>query len=288
MLADLGAQSITTVLKIISFASGRACHHTSKGDAMAHPLDGVGLKCDRARDHLDTLEREFDAFERDAYRVRHDVERVGREHVYRVKALRKTCPEWGPVIGDCLHNAASALDHLAYQLAILHTGTLPPDVARDTHFPIYGTPPEFWDNLQKLRGIGPDQVAPLERLQPYYGRYGADYDSLMILKRLSNFGRRRTLHTTGYQFGGASHYSPDSLIETAFPEGRLELGAELARFTFDPPDPEMDVEPSFVVRIAFRDTPLADGVGAWAMLNAICTRVELIVDQFRRSFSEFA
>src|SRR5206468_1727994 len=66
------------------------------------------------------------------------------------------------------------------------------------------------------------------------------------------------------------------------------LGAELARFTFNPPDPEMDVEPSFVVRIAFRDTLLADGVGVWAMLNRICTRVEMIVDQFRPSFSEFA
>ena len=27
---------------------------------MAHPLDGIGLNCDRARDHLDTLEKEFD------------------------------------------------------------------------------------------------------------------------------------------------------------------------------------------------------------------------------------
>ena len=49
----------------------------------------------------------------------------------------------------------------------------------------------------------------------------------------------------------------------------------------------MDVEPSFTVRIAFRDTPLADGVGVWAMLNRICTRVEMIVDQFRPLFSEF-
>ena len=255
---------------------------------MAHPLDGVGLNCDRARDHLDTLEREFDAFEHDAYRFRHDVERVGREHVYRVTALQKTRPEWGPVIGDCLHNAASALDHLANQLAILHTGTLPADLARDTHFPIYGTPREFWDNLQKLRGIGPDQVAPLERLQPYYGRFGAENDSLMILKGLSNVDKHRALHTTGYRFGGTYQCDLESLVETAFPEGRLELGSELARFTFDPPDPEMDVEPSFVVRIAFGDTPIADGVGVWAMLNAICTRVETIVDQFRRSFSEFA
>ncbi len=255
---------------------------------MAHPLHGVGLNCDRARGHLDTLEREFDAFEQDAYRIRHDVERFGREHVYRVKALRKTRPEWGPVIGDCLHNAASALDHLAYELAILHTGTLPADLARETHFPIYATPWEFWDHLQNLRGIGADQVAPLERLQPYYGRYGADYDSLMILKGLSSFDKHRTLHTSVYRFGGTYDYNPDSLVETVFPEGRLELGAELARFTFDPPDPVVDVEPRFVVRIAFRDTPLGDGVGVWTMLNRICTRVEMIVDQFRPLFSEFA
>jgi hypothetical protein len=110
----------------------------------------------------------------------------------------------------------------------------------------------------------------------------------MILKHLSNLDKQRTLHTTAYRCGGTYHYNPDSLVETAFPEGRLELGAELARFTFDPPDPEMDVEPSFVVRIAFRDTPLVDGAGVWAILNRICTRVEMIVDQFRPSFSEFA
>ena len=215
---------------------------------------------------------------------RHDVERVGREHVYRVKALRKTRLEWGPVIGDCLHNAASALDHLAYQLAILHTGTLPPAVARDTHFPIYGTPREFWDNLQKLRGIGPDQVAPLERLQPYYGRYGADYDSLMILKRLSNSDKHRMLHTVGYRFGGAARYRPDSLIDSIFPTGPLKLGAELARFVVDSPDPEMNVDPSFIVHIAFKDTPLADGIDTWAMLNTICIRLEAVVDEFRPLF----
>src|SRR5438045_118085 len=196
---------------------------------MAHPLDGIGLNCDRARDHLDTLEKEFDAFEHDAYRFRHDVERVGREHVYRVKALRKTRPEWAPVIGDCLHNAAAALDHLAYQLAILHTGTLRHDLARDSRFPIYGSPGEFWDNLQKLRAIGPDQVAPLERLQPYYGRYGPDYDSVMILKDLSNFDKHPTLHTPAYSFRGTYHYSPTTLTETAYRDVYDELDSVPAR-----------------------------------------------------------
>jgi hypothetical protein len=252
---------------------------------MAHPLDGVRLKCERARHHLGTLQGEFDTFTRDAYLFRRDVEREGREHVYRVESLKETLPEWGPIIGDCLQTAASALDHLAFQLAILHTGTLTSDLARDTHFPIYGTSRDFRDNLPKLRAIGPDQVAPLEQLQPYHAINGADYHWLMILKRLSNVDKHRTLHTTGHRFGGAAHYQPESLVTEEFPTGRLEVGAILARFIFDPPDPEMNVDPSFVIHVAFKDTPLADGVDTWAMLNTICTQIEEIVEKFRPLFS---
>jgi len=251
---------------------------------MAHPLDGVRLKYQRAQHHLNTLQAEFDAFGRDAYSFQHVVEREGREHVYRVNRVRHSPPEWGPIIGDCLHNAASALDQLAYQLAILRTGKLPSRLARDVHFPIYPSSREFWVNLQKLEGIGPDLLAPIERLQPYHGIHGPDYHWLMILKRLSNSDKHRMLHTGGYRFGGTAHYRPDSLIDTILPTGPLKLGAELGRFVFDPPDPEVDVEPSFTVHVAFKDTPLADGIDAWAMLNMICIRVEAVVDEFRPLF----
>lgn len=251
---------------------------------MAHALDGVRLKCQRARDHLTTLEAEFDAFERDAFRFRHCVERRGRVHVYRVNRLRHTRPEWGPIIGDCLHNAASALDQFAYQLAILHSGKLPSGLARDTHFPIYGSSREFWSNLRKLQGMGPDLIAPIERLQPYHAVDGPDHHWLMILKRLSNADKHRMLRTTGYRFGGTAHYTPDSLIEAIFPTGPLKMGAELARFVFDTPEPEMNIDPSFTVHIAFKDTPLADGVDIWTVLNTICIRVEAVVEEFRPLF----
>jgi hypothetical protein len=251
---------------------------------MAHALDGVWLKCQRARDHLNTLQAEFDAFGRDAYTFQHVVAREGREHVYRVNRLRHSPPEWGPIIGDCVHNAASALDQLAYQLAILRTGRLPSRIARDVHFPIYPSSREFWVNLRKLEGMGPDLVAPIERLQPYHGINGPNYHWLMILKRLSNSDKHRMLHTVGYRFGGTARYRPDSLIDTIFPTGPLKLGAELARFVFDPPDPMMNVDPSFIVHIAFKDSPLADGIDTWAMLNTICIRLEAVVDEFRPLF----
>ena len=251
---------------------------------MAHALDGVRLKCQRARHHLNALEAEFDAFGLDAYDFRHCVERQGAVHVYRVNRLRHTRPEWGPIIGDCLHNAASALDQLAFQLAILHSGRLPSGLARDTHFPIYGSSREFWASLRKLQGMGPELIAPLERLQPYHGVDGPDQHWLMILKRLSNSDKHRILRTAGYRFGGRADYKPDSLVEAIFPTGPLKLGAELARFVFDPPDPEMNVGPSFTVHIAFKDTPVADGVDIRTMLNTICIRVDAVVEGFQPLF----
>ncbi len=63
----------------------------------------------------------------------------------------------------------------------------------------------------------------------------------------------------------------------------LKLGAELARFVFDPPDP-MNVDPNFTVCVAFKDTPVADGIDIRTMLNTICIRVEAVVEGFRPLF----
>jgi len=251
---------------------------------MAHPLDGVQLKCERARCHLNTLKAQFDAFTRDAFRIRHDIKDHGREHVYRIVRLKKPRPEWGPIIGDCLGNAESALDCLAYQLAVLHTGRLTPNLARDIRFPVYPSPSAFWNNLPRLRPIGPGLVAPLERLQPYHGARGPDNHWLMILKRLANLDKHRMLRTTGYRFGGTAHYKPDSLVDASFPTGPLKLGALLARIVLDAPNPEMNVEPRFTVHVAFKDTPLAEGIDIWTVLNTICIRVEAVVEEFQPLF----
>jgi hypothetical protein len=46
----------------------------------------------------------------------------------------------------------------------------------------------------------------------------------------------------------------------------------------------MNVDPSFNVHIAFKDSPLAEGIDTWAMLNTICIRLEAVVDEFRPLF----
>jgi hypothetical protein len=45
------------------------------------------------------------------------------------------------MVGDCVHNARSALDHLVYQLAILNHA--PEESARKTSFPVCLIPKDF-------------------------------------------------------------------------------------------------------------------------------------------------
>src|SRR6266511_2429033 len=52
--------------------------------------------------------------------------------------------EWGVRIGDCLHNLRSALDHVVWQLALLHLQRQPTDKeARRIQFPIEHIPERF-------------------------------------------------------------------------------------------------------------------------------------------------
>jgi hypothetical protein len=46
----------------------------------------------------------------------------------------------------------------------------------------------------------------------------------------------------------------------------------------------VNVGPSFTVHIAFKDTPVADGVDIRTVLNTICIRVDAVVDWFRPLF----
>jgi hypothetical protein len=75
----------------------------------------------------------------DAYSVsREDViEDEKRRWIVRVHG-EPPLIQWGALIGDCLFNYRSALDHLAFDLAVAHTGyPLPEGVERRSEFPIF-------------------------------------------------------------------------------------------------------------------------------------------------------
>lgn len=113
---------------------------------------GIDSKFTRSRRLLAELRGEIDAFLAiGAYRVE-QIEEPSGDLVYRSRVDAQPPVEWSVLIGDIVHNARSALDHLAYALVIRDGGT--PD--EHTYFPITDQATGFGNRLRSsLRGATP-------------------------------------------------------------------------------------------------------------------------------------
>src|SRR5689334_3405858 len=81
---------------------------------MTSPIQGSRLKLTRAERHFKTLEQEVGLFlNRNPHVIIHEISTDGQKHLFKVEK-KAVIPEveWGLLIGDCAHNARSALDHL--------------------------------------------------------------------------------------------------------------------------------------------------------------------------------
>src|SRR5438105_1135848 len=111
-------------------------------------------RLDRANELMTALVSEIRIWEDRAHRF--PVDNVEPETGRRVVTLEVDEPTpagWGPIIGDILHNCRSALDHLAYALAVTNLGSpLPEKVETNTEFPIFSTRELF--KLHAQRDIG--------------------------------------------------------------------------------------------------------------------------------------
>jgi len=82
-----------------------------------------------AHRHFAALGPEIAAFEREAtHRVAIDFDAGQAKYTFRVKDLEPVSLEWGLLLGDCIHNARTALDYLMVRLWALHTDQRPGDV----------------------------------------------------------------------------------------------------------------------------------------------------------------
>jgi hypothetical protein len=182
----------------------------SPADVNGDPLFGVRLKLDRADLHLAALDAEVSAWlAQDPYGLDGEFEPrpdlgqgpdVGLYH-FRFREVVPLPAEWSVVVGDVVHNARGALDHLTWQL-VLANGNEP--TAR-TQFPICLTPKTFDDEAKtRLLGVSADDRTKITSAQPF-----ADEDvqgwtptqikfeqPLAILKELSNQDKHRVIIAT--------------------------------------------------------------------------------------------
>ena len=77
------------------------------------------LKLDRAREHLASLDSEWRRWrDGEPYRFAHEADPDTGENVIRLEVLERPPPKFAVILGDCVHNLRSALDNLAYELAV--------------------------------------------------------------------------------------------------------------------------------------------------------------------------
>lgn len=176
---------------------------------MSRKRSGSWTKWRRAKSHLETLGRELGVSPGHAYgwsqryRATAERHRDGREYRFHVDAVELDTKNWPLLVGDCLFNLRSALDHLIYELHVRRFGeNLPYDTR--SGFPILDTQPDG----KHGRAVDPAKWREIEHLpykqrravtwlQPYNRRndeYRQIRRSLNRLHDLNNIDKHRHLH----------------------------------------------------------------------------------------------
>jgi hypothetical protein len=172
-------------------------------------LDGFDVKVQRARVHLDALNKAVADIDR--HRVSKLVGQIdpgdNRKHLYRIKNPPAPDPQWSAIAGDCIHALRSALDYLASELVRVSGGS--PNV--HTMFPISdfvyvkrrcpflrltgyltGRKPKAAEIRGGIRG---DILQVVESVQPY-NRGNPVGERLRVLRELDNIDKHRQLLMT--------------------------------------------------------------------------------------------
>lgn len=170
------------------------------------PFDSCWAKIARAKEHRDAL----DSYIRETFSVEANRPRFGAKfepqtgeyvfHVNYIPDLAAFFTRAGIIFGDAAQNLRSALDHLAFALAIRHTKNNVRDPDK-VQFPIADTPKKFENGKARwLREVGANDVAIIERFQGY-NRFndnigiGAYFHPLSMLRDLSATDKHRLLTT---------------------------------------------------------------------------------------------
>ena len=222
-------------------------------------FNGCWAKVERAKEHRDSL---------DTY-LREEVLIEGNSPTLAMKFKPKTSeyilyidtlPDFGPMmerigvlIGDFAHNLRGALDHLVYQLALIHLDGQLLDERR-IQMPIEDEPVGFLQRCHFrnrgggwIRQLSPKDWAIIKAYQPYDGRHldtsmNLHFHPLAVLRDLSNRDKHRLLAevwlpTAGFKFpsmnAAAIIYMGSMFLRFTNPKTplvvRAELGAEVAR-----------------------------------------------------------
>jgi hypothetical protein len=202
----------------------------------------VVMKTDRAKNHLDMLNREVDAFLKEACTI------TAKEDIENSLYIRRTQfnamnPVMGMLLGEFLYCLRSGLDQMAWQLAL-------PSARNDSRkaglicFPIFAEVKTSDDrkNLRKTLDLFPDEVARgIDALQPYKGPGSPKEHALWQLNKLCNIDKHCIIPINSRAKPiFVPHTDPPAIVRKLDDEDAVEVIVPLAdknKFYFDPNAP---------------------------------------------------
>jgi hypothetical protein len=201
------------------------------------------------------------------------------------------------IIGDCVHNLRSTLDHLALALASRHTPVMTPKQIAGSEFPVFGDRSMTGkEEVSKIGCIAPPAQAIIKSLQPHH--QGSRYRDhpLWQIHDLDRIDKHRALALCvtvprsgdgGIEIAGVGITYPgetewniqrDSLYFVSAP-GDMEVDAVFAKYAAIPiyPDREMRLNPSLPLKVAFAKGSPAAGQSVVPALQGLCDFVGNVV-----------
>ena len=210
-------------------------------------LDGPRLKCERAKEHLDNLTAEIAAYySRKPYAISRDVHPEDpTRQVFRLNVREEPPLRLGIILGDVVHNLRSALDHLAFQLALVHTPMMTPKEETRIEFPIYKDSTLFnTEGLRKIDKLSPAAQNEIKSLQPYHRGKDAELHFLWLVHSADIIDKHRQIvpRFTAY---AVPILGTDGAIIGSFKDGDV-VGVASAN-----DNPDEDFQPPFFYAILF-------------------------------------
>lgn len=274
----------------------------SESEYRYHRLAGVVAKFNRAKQQFDVLRHEIGSFsdqDPEPHFSRGYFDTNTWEWIERFQIREPPPLRWGVMLGECVHNLRSALDHLVCQLTLLDGGTM--DDYAQTQFPIASKCEAQFERMADARipGLSKWHRAMVKRAQPYRAGDLAWKHPLAILAELSNADKHRLINptysiiksdtgkvldrlATGYEGDGSSPVHSWWMLKQG---SRLEHDAAWFRIVFDRaalPEPvKVEMGGNLRLGIAFGEVGLdADSY------RHIGEYVWVILERFMRRFPE--